>query len=316
MTSAISLSLAVLIGSFAYAGWAWREVAAGASALWFVAGIPIAAFAIPTLLTAWWFTLAWIYRAPRPAAAQINASRIPGLFLHEMLAIAWSVPRMILYRVLLRDPRPAPATAPVLLLHGVLCNAGVWLPIVRHLAACGIGPVYTLSYGPPLASIDRFADQASDRIDAILAATGAKQVIIVGHSMGGLVARACARRHRSERIRRIITLGTPHHGSVLAYLFFGVSLTQLRPRSEWLTALGDRRLPSDPPITSIWSWHDSMVAPQTSSVLDGARNEALVGIGHNALLGDVNLMRQLAREIVETSDGSRRGPRRQTQRVG
>ena len=301
MTTAVSLSIAVLLGSLAYAGWALREVAAGANGYWFVAAIPVAALAIPTLLTAWWFALAWVYRAPRPPEARIAASRIPALFLHEMLAIAWSVPRMILYRALLRDPAPAPATAPVLLLHGVLCNAGVWLPIVRYLAARGIGPLYTLSYGPPLASIDRFADQASAKLDAILAATGATQVIIVGHSMGGLVARACARRHGSERVRRIITLGTPHHGSILAYLFFGVSLSQLRPRSRWLLALNDRHGFAEPPITSIWSWHDSMVAPQTSSVLEGARNEAVVGIGHNALLADPEVLRRLATEIVDAS---------------
>lgn len=304
MTSAVSLSLAVLIGSIAYAGWALREIAAGANGLWFIAGLPIAALAIPTLLTAWWFTLAWIYRAPRPADVRIPVSRLPGLFWQEMLAIAWSVPRMILYRVLLRDPPSVPASNPVLLLHGVLCNAGVWVPVVRDLAARGIGPVYTLSYGPPLASIDLFANQASSKIDAILAATGASQVIVVGHSMGGLVARACARRHGGARIRRIITLGTPHHGSVLAYLFFGVSLSQLRPRSAWLLKLGEKVADGDPPVTSIWSWHDSMVAPQTSSVLDGARNEALIGIGHNALLGAAEVHQRLAQEIVDAGHGS------------
>ena len=70
----------------------------------------------------------------------------------------------------------------------------------RHLVARDIGPVYTLSYGPPLASIELFVDQVAAKIDAILAATGARRVAIVGHSMGGLVARAYLRRYGGAKV--------------------------------------------------------------------------------------------------------------------
>jgi hypothetical protein len=57
------------------------------------------------------------------------------------------------------------------------------------------------------------------------------------------------------------------------------------------------------PITSIWSRHDSMVAPQASSVLGNAENIALVGIAHNALLGDRKVMVMVAKEIVTPQTG-------------
>jgi len=72
----------------------------------------------------------------------------------------------------------APAALPVLLLHGVLCNAGVWRRVARFLAARGVTPVYALSYGPPLASIELFADQTAARIDALLAATGVRPKLV------------------------------------------------------------------------------------------------------------------------------------------
>jgi triacylglycerol esterase/lipase EstA (alpha/beta hydrolase family) len=63
-----------------------------------------------------------------------------------------------------------------------------------------------------------FADQVAAKIDAVLAATGAAQVTVVGHSMGGLVARAYLAKHGGAKVRRVVTIGTPHHGSVFAYL--------------------------------------------------------------------------------------------------
>jgi triacylglycerol esterase/lipase EstA (alpha/beta hydrolase family) len=212
--------------------------------------------------------------------------------------MAGSAPRMMLYGLLVPDPAPAPAALPVLLLHGVLCNAGVWTGMKRRLDAEGLGPVYALSYGPPLASIELFADQVAAKVDGILAATGARRVIIVGHSMGGLVARAYLRRHGSDRVARVVTIGTPHAGSVHAWMFPGMSLSQLRPGNAWLAELpGPDGGGSLPPMVSLWSWHDSMVAPQTSSRLADGDNIELSGVGHNALLGDPEVLARVAEQI-------------------
>jgi triacylglycerol esterase/lipase EstA (alpha/beta hydrolase family) len=297
VTTAISLALAVVAGTLAYAWWAARALADGVSALWIAAGVPVAYFAIPAALCLLWFTVSWLHRSPRPADVRLGLRDRLRLYWREVLAIAGSIPRMIFYRVLLRDPPPAPARHPVLLLHGVLCNAGVWHPMARYLAARGIGPLYALSYGPPLASIESFAGQAAAKIDAILAATGAMPVAVVAHSMGGLVARAYLRGWGGAKVRRVITLGTPHQGSVLAHVFPGRSLAEMRPGNRWLEELGRATAGGGPPIVSLWSWHDSMVAPQASSVLERAENVALMGIGHNALLADPAVFERVAAEI-------------------
>jgi len=306
--TALSLAATVAGGVIAYVFWARSAIAGGWSALWFVAGAPVAFLVIPFLLSVAWFTLSWLFRSPRPPETRLRFAALVRLYWRELLAIAGSVPRMIGYRWLMADPPPAQASTPVLLLHGVLCNAGVWHPLKQYLATRASGPLYALSYGPPLASIECFAEQTAAKIDAILAATHARHVAIVAHSMGGLVARAYLRRHGGAKVCRLITIGTPHQGSVLARIFPGRSLSQLRPRNAWLTELGASNAAAGPPVVSLWSWHDSMVAPQTSAVLEFAENVALTGIGHNALLSDPEVFRRVAAEIERAARACARPP--------
>jgi triacylglycerol esterase/lipase EstA (alpha/beta hydrolase family) len=297
MTTAVALWLTIGGGLAAYVCWAATAVAAGASPWPFVVGAPLAYATVVGSITTSWFALAWIYRAPRPPTMRIGFRASLRLFVDEFRAIARSGPRMALFRWLMRDPPPARAAAPVLLVHGVLCNAGVFRGLRADLVAHGIGPVYALSYGPPLASIELFAEQLAARVDAILAETGAARVALVAHSMGGVVARAYLRRHGGGRIALLMTLGTPHHGSVHARLFPGTCLAQIRPGSAWLAELNRREAAPGARVVSLWSWHDSMVAPQTSARLAGARNIELAGVGHNALLGDRQVFDLVAAEL-------------------
>jgi triacylglycerol esterase/lipase EstA (alpha/beta hydrolase family) len=128
-------------------------------------------------------------------------------------------------------------------------------------------------------------------VEALCQASGTPRVIIVAHSMGGLAARAYVRQHGAARIARIITLGTPHHGTSLARLGLGANARQMQrarsgeaPESDWLRSLaGAEDAASRALVTSLYSHHDNIVAPQTSSYLPGARNIEFGGIGHVAL---------------------------------
>ena len=292
MWTAWSLIGVLVVGGLAYGAWAMHAIAHGTALALLVALVPVAYLAAIALATLAWFAISWLWRSPRPPGARIGAPATVRLVWREFVTVAGSPFRMGVWWWTLRDPAPAPAATPVLLLHGVLCNAGVWRSVLHELRARALGPVYTLSYGPPLASIDTFAEQTAGKIDDILSATGARAVVLVGHSMGGLVARAYVCRYGAAKIARVVTLGTPHRGSVLAWIFFGVSLGQLRPGNAWLGALN--AAPASVPITTIWSWHDSMVAPQTSAELPGARSIAVTGVGHNALLREPHVIELLA----------------------
>jgi len=302
--TAFLLIVALVAGVAAYVAWALQSISHGAAAWWFVVGAPIAYFLPAFVLVTLWFGLTWIWRTPRPPETRLGFASMLRLYVTEIWTVAASWLLMVLHRFLIRDPAPAPAQRPVLLVHGVLVNDGVWLSLQRFLASNGGTPVYTINYGPPLADIEWFAEQLHTRIDEILAATGAERVVLVAHSMGGLVARAYLRRFGAGRVAKLITIGAPHHGSVLAWSFPGTCLAQMRPGNAWLTDLNrDENSAAPVPITSIWSRHDSMVAPRASSVLGNAENIALVGIAHNALLGEERVMQLVASSIATSSAG-------------
>jgi pimeloyl-ACP methyl ester carboxylesterase len=297
--TAIFLLVLLLAGAAHYIRWAILCVAQGTSPWWFVAGAPIAYLAPIAVLASVSFALTWIWRTPRPPATRLGFAGGARMFIGEVLAVGMSWPLMALHRLLIRDPAPEPSQRPVILVHGVLVNDGMWLMMRRYLARHGVGPIYTINYGPPYGDIERFAEQLSTKIESVCAATGAGRVTLVGHSMGGLVARSYLRERGPSRIERIVTIGTPHHGSVLAWLFVGRCLAQMRPGNAWLEELNrDEAQPSPVPILSIWSRHDSLVAPQGSCELACARNEAVIGVGHNALLGNAEVM-QRVRSILQ-----------------
>ena len=84
-----------------------------------------------------------------------------------------------------RWDRSAPGRIPILLVHGYLCNRGLWWWLRRRLRARR-HVVATINLEPPLAGVDRLAAQLGERIEALLAETGAEKVLLVTHSMGGL----------------------------------------------------------------------------------------------------------------------------------
>ena len=92
----------------------------------------------------------------------------------------------------------------VLLIHGFFCNRQLWRPLARWLTARG-HPLGALDLEPVLGSIDDYVPAIERAVTELLARTGAPAVALVGHSMGGLAARAYLRRHGSARISALVT---------------------------------------------------------------------------------------------------------------
>jgi len=200
-------------------------------------------------------------------------------FVSSILTTSWLMPRG---RARMRI-HPASDRVPVLLLHGYGCNSGYWARLVPLLDAAGISHA-SIDLEPVGGSIDDYAAAVERTVEALRAATGARRVAIVAHSMGGLVARAWMRAHGSARVARLVTLGTPHGGTVLARFGPGANAQQMRRDGSWLQALASSEDPAMRAlVTSIYTHHDNIVSPQDSSVLPGARHIAFGGVGHVAL---------------------------------
>ena len=183
-----------------------------------------------------------------------------------------------------------------------MCNRGYWTKLSRQLAQAGIVHK-AIDLEPIDANIEDFVPQVEQAITELCARTGSDRVILVAHSMGGLVARAWLRHYGAARVARIITIGTPHHGTALANLAAGTNARQMSridgAPSGWLAQLAASEAPETRAlITSMYSHHDNIVAPQCSAHLPGARNLAFGGIGHVALASDARVLRQLLAEIA------------------
>lgn len=236
---------------------------------------------IRALIVGTTFVFAMRNLAPPPSACRLDAPGWLAMFCRELgaLLVLFSCV-MPCERLLLRADRLArrkDGRPPVLLVHGYLCNRGYWWRLRPALEAAGY-QVATLSLQPAFGDVGGYVPQLARRIDEVRTATGSDQVILLGHSMGGLVARAYLHRHGGAHVARLITLGSPHHGSRLAVLGIGPNAKQMLPGSAWLAAM---TLPEPaPPCVAIYSCQDNFVMPQDSAGLEGARTVPLAGIGH------------------------------------
>jgi pimeloyl-ACP methyl ester carboxylesterase len=269
--------------------------------------VALALIALPFGLVALACTLARRWRAP--ASAPLGLAGFLRLVAGETVALlrTFVVDQLLQPWVAPANPRRIErGVVPVLFVHGIYCNAGVWRRLLAHLRREGVPNLFCLNLAPPFAGVDHFAQQLARRVEEACQACGTPQAILVAHSMGGLVARAwCARLNGRLRLARLVTIGTPHRGSRLARLVPGRCAAEMVVGSQWLSQLAaDEAQARALPLTCVFSWHDSLVAPQDSASLPGSRTLALERLGHMQLLLDAAVHRRVAGEIADARSGS------------
>jgi triacylglycerol lipase len=106
--------------------------------------------------------------------------------------------------------------------------------------------------------------------------TGVDEVDVVGFSAGGIVARLWATGDGADAVRRVVTVGAPHHGTTLEALQVSDpadcvdACAQLLTGSDLLEELGAEDLPDGQEWATVWSDSDGVVDPAESARLDGA----------------------------------------------
>ncbi len=206
-------------------GWWMAAVVAtaGAAALFYILIIYVA-----------WAAVRARTQTPRPKAFPLVALALE--WLGAALVFLLAIPP--LFRNMVRLHPGTPNGIPVLCVHGYTQNWGNFVVLAGRLARAGCGPIYAINVTPRFAAMDRCAPQVTTAVERIIKETGAPHVDLVGHSMGGLLARtALARNGAHGLIRRVVTLGTPHHGTLMAHVGPGKNALEMRRQSNFLAGL-------------------------------------------------------------------------------
>lgn len=197
----------------------------------------------------------------------------------------------------LRYLDPEAAATPIVLIHGYFHNRSAFLMMRRALRRAGFRSVTTLNYKALGSDVEGLAGVLGAHVDRVLAETGATRVHLIGHSLGGLVARAYVQlRDGAEKVHTCITLGTPHGGTYAAFAGRGKAARDLRPGSPLLRRLR-KAGPSPARFVSYYSNLDAMVIPASNAKIDApglhARNVLVKDLGHASLLISQTLMRSV-----------------------
>ena len=217
----------------------------------------------------------------------------PRATLAQLLRAWWgevrAAPRVFCWRQPFRSrrwPDHLPAAAQgrrgLLLVHGFLCNRGVWNPWLQRLRAQGV-PFIAVNLEPVSGSIDSYVAILERAVQQLERCTGLSP-LIVAHSMGGLAVRrwlAEAGPAGDARVHRVVTIGTPHRGTWLARLALSMNTREMRIDSPWQRLLGARE-PAERPakFTCFYSHCDNIVFPPATATLSGADNRHLPGVAH------------------------------------
>jgi triacylglycerol lipase len=188
------------------------------------------------------------------------------------------------------DPRAGSGNqTPILLIHGYMHNSSAWAYHRYHYNQAGFHNVFTVDLGHPFHSIEEYSAVIQDKMREIQEKTGCKDVRLVGHSMGGLVASHYALNHAQEdgvRVADLVTLGSPLKGTPMGYLGVGQCAKQMRYGSSFTSSQSKQLQESAIPRFHQGSKSDIIVFPYKTA-LNGAEDEnSLVydDLGHASFL--------------------------------
>ncbi|MEU8225850.1 alpha/beta fold hydrolase [Kribbella sp. NPDC048915] len=180
------------------------------------------------------------------------------------------------------------AGTPILLAHGIIDNHTIFALMRRQLVRRGFSRLHTFSYSPLTLDVRRTAERMAREVEALCEASGSDQIHIVGHSLGGLIARYYVQRlGGAARVHTCVTLGTPHQGTVAAKLLPWPLVKQVRPDSDLMAELSEPAPGCRTRFVAFYSDVDQLIVPQRRARIRHpdltASNVRVHGVGHLSL---------------------------------
>lgn len=201
---------------------------------------------------------------------------------------------------------PTAAGQPVLLVHGIGDNRSAFTVLRRTLRRRGFGRIVTVNYSPLISDVRKAAADLGRHVERVCQQSGYEQVFLVGHSLGGIIARYYVQCLGGDaRVGTLVTLGSPHAGSQLARMAPLLVGRQLRPNSELMRELAAPARCSTR-FVAIYSDRDAVVVPPRNARLEHPDLSVTClqvhGVGHLSLLVNGSVAHAIATAL--TGDAS------------
>jgi hypothetical protein len=199
------------------------------------------------------------------------------------------------------------AGTPILLAHGIIDNHTIFALMRRQLVRRGFSSIHTFSYSPLTLDVRRTAERMGAEIERICEESGSDQLHVVGHSLGGLIARYYIQRLGGhERVHTCVTLGTPHQGTVAARLLPWPLVRQVRPDSDLMAELAEPAPECGTRFVAFYSDVDQLIVPQRRARIRhpdlAASNVRVNGVGHLSLPFHGDVVHQITGVLAHLDD--------------
>lgn len=186
---------------------------------------------------------------------------------------------------------------PVLLVHGYGANKSNWVFLERWLRDAGFGRVDALNYNPLRADVPELAEACTRRAREVMAHYRTDRIHLIGHSLGGIVARYAVQLGGLTQVGLCATVASPHQGVPLARFGVGATARSLCPDSAVLRRLSASTRRTDTRFVAYYSNLDVLVPARRAMIREPAARAANVLVkdeGHVSIL----LSRRLATSLV------------------
>jgi pimeloyl-ACP methyl ester carboxylesterase len=206
-----------------------------------------------------------------------------------------------------REPQPDPECVlpPVLLLHGMYHNPSIWIFYRGRLRAAGFRNLKLWNYPTGRVTFPELEERLKGEIAALSDRFDGRPVILVGHSLGGLLARAVASDpETAARIHAIVALGAPHHGTKTVVLGMGKLVKELIYRGPLIQEIESRTAPpEDLPRLNVYTPIDNSVLPPDAARIcePGWQEFETAPISHVSLPYHPKTTAQVIRFLLDTS---------------
>jgi len=255
-----------------------------------------------------------IQRTVAPMAAVVHAARRPASYAGHVKELTSTVITMGMWPLGFNDrgladfgdaDDPSPIDTPVLLVHGYGANKSNWVFVRRFLNQAGFERIHALNYNPLTADIPELAARCAERAEALKAHFGVDRIHIVGHSLGGIIARYAISVLGLEGVDQCVTIASPHggvrlasYGTVWSQLSPLASGLQLRPDSAVMTLLRSTARPLPTRFVAYYSNLDLIVPARRAMIIEpelAATNILVKDHGHLSIM----LSRKLSASVVD-----------------